>query len=122
MVALVVLIALNVVAVIVETVQSIHERYRSAFDLFEAVSFAIFTVEYLLRVWSVCEDPAFAHPVWGRLRYLASPWALIDLIAILPSFLPLASLVGGADLRFLRVLRFFRLFRVLQLRRESPAV
>src|SRR5439155_27155717 len=65
-VALVVLIGLNVVAVIAETVQSLHERYHAAFDLFEAASLAIFTVEYGLRLWSVPEDPRYAHPVWGR--------------------------------------------------------
>jgi voltage-gated potassium channel len=48
--------------------------------------------------------------------------ALVDLAAILPSYLLLATAFGGADLRFLRVLRFFRLFRVLKLGRYSPAV
>lgn len=122
-VALVILIGLNVAAVVLETVVTIHEKYLKLFDAFEYFSLSVFGVEYFLRVWSAPEDPSgkFRHPLWGRLRYLISPMAVIDFAAIFPSVL-LVIAVGGIDLRFLRALRFFRLFRVLKLGRYSKAV
>lgn len=120
-VALVVLIGLNVAAVVLETVVPIRVQFQRAFDLFEVASLAIFSVEYVLRLWSCVEDPRYAHPFHGRLRYLVSPMAIVDLASIFPSILLVAA-IGGIDLRFLRALRFFRLFRVLKLGRYSKAV
>ncbi|MDJ0834129.1 MAG: ion transporter [Gammaproteobacteria bacterium] len=116
--SLIVLIILNVIAIILESVDWIHRSYRKEFWYFELFSVGIFTVEYLARVWSSidlseCED---SSPVRGRLRYIFSPIALVDLIAILPFYL---SLYVGIDLRFLRVLRMLRLFK---LTRYSPAL
>ena len=114
--ALVALILVNVLAVILETVPSLGQRYATWFQTLEVVSVAVFTLEYLGRVWWAVEDPRYAHPLWGRLRYLLSPLALIDLIAILPFYL---AQVFGLDLRLLRLLR---LLRILKLSRYSPAV
>jgi voltage-gated potassium channel len=62
------LIVLNVVAVILQTVQSLSDRYEPSFYYFEMVSVAIFTVEYLLRVWSCTAKEKYARPILGRLR------------------------------------------------------
>lgn len=117
-VSLAVLIVLNVVAVMLETVQSLEQRYHHAFNAFEALSVTVFTIEYVLRIWSCTVDPRFAHPVWGRLRYATRPLAIVDLLAILPSLLPFVWI----DLRFIRVLRLLRLARVLKLGHYSDAV
>ena len=99
------LISLNAVALIVGTVEEIHQVSPQAFRIFEIISVAIFTVEYLLRVWSCTADPRYAHPVLGRLRFAVSPMAIIDLLAILPFYLvPLVN-IHGLDLRFLRAVR-----------------
>lgn len=111
---LMVLIFLNVLAVILETENKLYLRYRPFFHWFEVVSVLIFTVEYLLRLWSVTESENCRHPLWGRIRYLLTPMAIIDLLAILPFYLPM---VIRADLRFLRALRLFRIFRLLKLGR-----
>jgi voltage-gated potassium channel len=111
---LVVLIVLNVAAVILESVHALHARYRLAFDAFEWFSVGIFTIEYLLRAWSITADPRYARPVAGRLRFLLTPGALVDLLAILPAYLP-----GALDLRFARIVR---LVRVLKIGRYSEPV
>ena len=115
---LILLIIANVAAVILESEPSIAAGQRRLFGLFEALSIAVFTLEYGLRVWSAVElpNPRFKHPLWGRLRYAATPLALVDLIAVLPFYL---SFILPIDLRTLRVLR---LLRLLKLTRYSSAM
>lgn len=112
------LIGLNVVAMIVESVPSMGERWAALFWAFEVVSVVVFTVEYLLRLWCCVESARFAHPVRGRLRYMVTPMAIIDMLAIVPFYLPML----GVDLRFVRTLRLFRLARVAKMGRYSTAL
>lgn len=117
--ALVALIVANVVAVVIETVEPIHARYASEFWVFEVASVAIFTVEYLLRLWVCNEHLSLARdgPIEARLKFAVTPFALIDLAAIVPFYI--ALILPFADLRLLRV---FRLLRLLKLVRYSPAL
>ena len=112
------LIALNVLAVIVGSVRSFEAEYHHELHAFEAFSVAIFTVEYLAGVWSCVTAERYAHPIWGRVRFMFSPMALIDLAAILPFFLFLAAY----DLRFMRAVRLLRLARLAKLAKYSAAV
>ena len=112
------LILLNVAAVVLETVDSIYSAYAPLFDAFDVFSVAVFTVEYILRVWSCTVNPRFKDPVRGRLQFLVTPLALVDLMAVLPFYLPFIF----ADLRFMRAMRLFRLFRVLKLARYSESL
>jgi voltage-gated potassium channel len=114
-VALIVLIVLNVVAVMLESVSSIGTRYRWWFSTFEIFSVAIFTIEYGSRIWASAERQP-EQPLRARLRYSVTPMALIDLLAILPFYL---SFITGIDLRTLRVLR---LLRVLKLSRYASSM
>ena len=109
------LILLNGVSVMLETVEPLNQLYRDAFLMFEWFSVGIFSVEYLLRVWVADLTPSYQKPLLGRLRYMASPLALVDLLAIVPSLLSLA----GVDLR---ILRLVRLLRLLKLTRYSKAM
>jgi voltage-gated potassium channel len=104
--------------VVLETVDWINSRYSLIFIVFNVFSVAVFTVEYILRVWSCTEDPKFKDPVGGRLRFMITPLAIIDLMAFLPFYLPFAL----PELRFLRAFRLFRLFRVLKLARYSESL
>jgi voltage-gated potassium channel len=113
------LILVNVVTVILETVRSIHAEYQVLFSIIDIVSIAIFTVEYFLRVWICTLNPAYSRPVIGRLRYMVSGYAVIDLLAFLPFYIPFFIPI---DLRVLRILRLFRLIRVLKLGRYSEAM
>jgi voltage-gated potassium channel len=112
------LIVLNVTAVVLETVESIHKPYASLFSAFEIFSVAVFSFEYLLRVWSCTVNPRFKDPVHGRLRFMVTPMAIVDLFVVLPFYLPFVI----ADLRFMRAVRLFRLFRVLKLARYSESL
>ncbi len=115
-ICLIALIVLNVLAAVAETVDSVHGRFAALFGWFEAASVAVFTLEYAARVWTAAEDPARAGQRHPRLRYLASPLALIDLAAILPAYLGFLFVV---DLRWLRLCR---LLRLLKLARHWPAL
>jgi len=113
------LIVLNVAVVVLETVPWLYARFFWVFTVIDVISFAVFTVEYVLRLWVCTSSPAFNHPVAGRIRYATTPMATIDLLAIAPFYLPLLI---PFDLRFLRVLRLFRIIRILKLGRYSDAV
>ena len=116
--ALVALILLSVVAAVLGTVAEIDREWSSVLGTIEVVCVGLFTVEYGLRVWASVEDRAgrYEHPLWGRLRYMATPMALIDLVAILPTWL--AGLLPGDFL----LLRTLRILRVLKITRYSPAL
>jgi voltage-gated potassium channel len=111
---IIILIVLNVVAVMLETVPSFQATLseRKFFHYFDLVSVIIFTIEYIMRVWSSNYDPRYKHSFWGRLKYMLSPAALIDLIAILPFYIHVAVGLDLRVLRILRLLRFLRLFRL----------
>lgn len=112
------LIALNVLAVVLETVDWIYAGHAALFRAFDVFSVMVFTVEYILRAWSCTVNPRYGNSVTGRLRYLITPMALVDLLAILPFYLPFVY----TDLRFMRALRLFRLFRILKLARYSESL
>lgn len=103
------LIALNVLAVIADSVASLAGKWARPLRLFEIASVGAFTVEYLLRMWVAAEREKYARPVLGRLRYLLTPLAVLDLLAVLPFYLPL---LFPFDLRFLRMLRMLRMAKL----------
>lgn len=105
------LIIANVAVIVVGSVASIGARYQYWFHLFEWVSVLLFTLEYGVRVWVAVEraDGRYRAPVLGRVRYMLSPLALIDLIAILPFYL---SFLLPVDLRFMRIFRLFLIFKL----------
>ena len=111
--AIQILIVLNVFAVILESVPSIEIVYGHALSMFEIMSVLCFTAEYIFRVWCTIDsdDPRFMHPVWGRLRYMITPFAVIDLLVLLPAYV---GFFGGADLRTLRVVRLLRLLKLMR--------
>ena len=115
---LVTLIGLNVLALVIQTVEPVVVLASGFFRWFEIVSVIIFSIEYVLRVWSCVADENFRSPFGGRIRFARTPLALIDFLAVLPFYLPTV----GIDLRFLRAVRLFRIFRILKLGRYSEAL
>lgn len=115
---LVALIIANGIAFTAETVDSVYARWGPQLDAFNTFSVMVFTVEYVLRLWSSVEIPLLHHlPHWrARLKFAMRPMMIIDLLAILPWYI---HAVVPIDLR---VLRMLRLFRLLKLVRYSPAL
>ncbi len=111
---IVLLILLNILAMVLESVEQIKAAAPRWFLLFEDFSVAIFSVEYVLRLWSCVEEPRFARPVLGRLRFALTPLALVDLSAVLPFYLSL-----HADLRVMRIFRMVRMVRVMRVMRVA---
>lgn len=108
-------ILINVLSVVFDTVPDIAARHADTFIVIEMVSVIIFGTEYLARVWIAPEDPRFQGR-FPRLRYMISPMAIIDLVAILPVFL---FFFTSMDLRFIRI---FRLLRLLKFTRYSTGL
>ena len=106
------IILVNAVVLLAETIPIIYDSRERQFHIFDVVSVAIFTVEYLLRLYVAPEDPDFNQGKLPRLRFIRSPYAIIDLVAILPFYL---AAFFNLDLRALRVLRLLRLFKLLRL-------
>ena len=107
------LILLNVAAVILGTVESLYLRWARLFDAFEAFSVAIFTLEYIARIWSCVSDERYRGGIRARLRYARQPFPVIDLVSFLPFYFPFL----GIDLRFARVFRVVRILRLAKVGR-----
>jgi hypothetical protein len=115
---LIIAIVLSVVAVILETIPSIHGPLHAEFALFDTISVLIFTTEYLLRLYAAPEAGKEDRPWRQRLSWASRPSSLIDLVAIAPWYLHLLF-PGVLDLRFLRI---FRVLRILKLTRYNTAM
>ena len=116
---IVTIVILNVLVIILESVPEINSVYGESFYIFELFSVGIFTLEYILRVWSYgVKYKKTEGGSWkGRKEYIFSFYGLIDFFATAPFYLQL--LFPAADLRFLRV---FRLLRIFKLSRYNSAL
>jgi len=107
------LIAFNILAFVMGTVPSTARDHALLFATLFSISAPLFIVEYLLRVW-VCtshDSGLYREPLTGRLRYLLTPLALLDLIVVFSLCLyPL----WGLDLRFLRLPRLISTIGVIR--------
>ena len=120
-IALVAVILVSITATAMATVPETSEAWLRVYRAVEWTAVAIFTVEYLVRAWVAVEDPhAPAERPWAwRLRYLVTPLALVDLVAILPSYL---ELIFGTAWEFTLVLRVLRLFKLLRFTGEFDTI
>jgi voltage-gated potassium channel len=116
---LIILILLNALAVVLESVSAYSHTWGAYFQVFDYFSVAVFTVEYLLRLWTCTLEQKYNSHLRGRLQFMLKPMSLIDLIAILPFFLPL---LFAFDLRFVRILRTVRMIRILKLGRYFEVI
>lgn len=112
------LILISVVGVFITTFP-ISDTFLRVLGYFELIAIIIFTIEYLLRIWTA--DMLFSElsPVKARFRYLFSSMAIIDFIAILPFYLPM---ILPFNLLSIRVVRLARLLRLFKLNRYSLAL
>lgn len=117
-IAIVLLILASVAVVVLQSMPEMHE-YDGLFALVERWCVYFFTLEYILRIWTCVEDPAFAGKWRGRIRYATSAMGLIDLFALAPFYLaPFAE----SNTVVFRLLRIFRLIRVLKFGRYNASI
>lgn len=109
------LILFSVFAIVLEHIPEIYSPNAPAFHWFDVITVGIFSVEYLLRLFTASVHPEFAGHRFPRLRYAFSFYALVDLVAILPFYF---SQFFTVDVEMLRVLRLLRLMRIFKLSRE----
>ncbi len=107
------IILLNVFALWAESIPIIYESRMELFHSFDVFSLMVFSIEYVLRIYVAPEDPQFASSKNPRFAYFRSPFAIIDLLAILPFYLSAFVEIDLRILRGLRLLRLFKLFRVV---------
>ena len=112
------LIVANLVVFVLETMPGLFDAYGRELEAFEALSLVVFALEYLGRLWVCVDDARYRSPILGRLRWMFSPLALLDLVVLVPAALPML----GLDLRLARTFRLFRLMRGLKLVRYSKSV
>ena len=110
-------VIISVLSVILESVHSINYYLHTEFIILDIIAVAVFSTEYLMRMYSCPEDPQFQARFSGRFKNATRPTSIIDLLSILPFYLE-SILHHLFDLRFLRV---FRLMRLLKLARYSGA-
>ena len=110
-------VLISVLSVLMETVDAVHYILAMEFSVLDSIAVAVFTTEYLMRIYSCVEDPRYKEAYAGRARYAFTPGAVIDALAVMPFFLE-ALLHHLFDLRFLRI---FRMLRLLKLTRFSDA-
>lgn len=113
------LIVANIAAVVLETAGVLSIHHGGALHVFERVSVVVFAGEYVLHLWACTCDRRYGGTVRGRLRYALSFFALVDLAAIVPFFVPVVATVS---LSHVRVLGLFRLLRILKVGRYSDAI
>lgn len=99
------LISLNIVAVIIGTVESIQTDYKLWLFLFEIFSVFVFTMELILRYW-ISHPPSESR---FKKEFWLNPYNWVDFISILPFYL---SLIISVDLRLFRLLRLVRIIRL----------
>lgn len=117
-IVIITLILLNLAMVIAETF-TISATWQQVISVAETVSVIIFTIEYALRIWTADLLYPGKTSVKARLKYIFSFMAIIDLLAILPFYLPF---IIPIDLRVLRTLRVVRLLRIFKINRYTHAL
>lgn len=111
-----ILILLNVVSIILDSVPWIQTAYGKYIEGFEHFVVFVFTIEYIIRLWAIKENQKYSGN-YGRLKYIFSAMALVDLASILPYYLHAVFNFG-----FIRILRLLRLIRVFKLERYSKGL
>lgn len=113
------LIVFNLFCIIFETHQSIYQKYESSFYFIEIFTVIIFTLDYISRIFIADIAYPKRSKINSRLKYIFSIFGIIDLLSILPFYLPI---IFRFDLRILRILRLVRIFRIFKLQQYNKSI
>ncbi len=109
---------INCLFIIFESVKNYNDRYKAIFSTIELFSVIVFSVEIILRFWSIPEKKEYQNAFSGRIKYTLSTGMLIDILAILPYYLSFLAI----DLRFIRIFRLLRIIRLFKVARYINAL
>lgn len=118
-ISILVLICLNILAIILESHENLILTYEREFYIFELCSVVIFSAEYILRLWTANIKFSDMKKSRALLNQIKTPLSIVDLLAVLPFYIPMLI---PFDLRFLRMFRIARFLRILKLNRYSTAL
>lgn len=113
------LIVLNILAVIIQTMPGLGDRFAFQFRVFEIFSVLIFSFEYLVRIYVSDLTHTASNRFKSVFKFIFSPYGIIDLLAIIPFYLPFFIAV---DLRFLRLIRLLRFTRIIKINRYNNSI
>jgi voltage-gated potassium channel len=116
---LAIFILANTFAVIISTMPDLPLSFRNLLFAIISVSLSIFTIEYILRLWSCSHNPTFLGRVKDRLRYATGIYMIIDLISIIPILFPF---VFPGDYALLHIFRLLSIFKLVRYTRHSDAL
>lgn len=114
-----ILIIISIFLLIIESVSTIYNSYKSIIDFLSKSIMLIFVVEYILRIYISSITYPTKSKIRSAFKFMFSFYGLIDLLALLPFLLPFVLKV---DFRFLRILRAFKFFRILKLNRYLKSI
>jgi voltage-gated potassium channel len=112
------LVLVNIFFMILGTVDNLDVKYGLLFDSVEIGTIIIFTIEYLLRVWVIVENPDYSHPIKGRLKYIFSWEGIIEFLAFGLFYLRFIGITWQLvqvfqAVRLTKVLRYVSTFQVI---------
>ncbi|HRX33797.1 MAG TPA: ion transporter [Methanoregulaceae archaeon] len=113
------LISVNILLIVLETAPDITPATTGISTTIYFFSICIFIVLYILRLWVCVEDSRFAKPLTGRLRYMVTPYAVVDLLVLIAFTTPVSFM---RDPLVYEVIRFLRLSIILKLIRYSDSL
>lgn len=112
-------IILSVISIILESIDEVNNQIGSFLKIFNIITVIIFSVEYILRIYISDLTHPEKNKTISALKFIFSANGIIDLLAILPFYLPM---VTRLDLRFLRMLRLTRFLRILKVNRYNNSL
>lgn len=114
------LVIISLLTFALETEPTLPQIWQDGVFTANYIILVFFAVEYVLRVWTAGENPAYAG-IEGRLRYIWTPYSVADFIAFFPELLVLLFFPQFLDSDGIMVLRLLRLARLLKIARLIPA-
>lgn len=116
---LAIFILANTIAVVLSTIPNLPPIISNLIFAIISISLTIFTIEYILRLWSCTHSPTFMGRVKDRLRYATEIYMIIDLISIIPILFPV---VFPKDYSMLHIFRLLSIFKLVRYTRHNDAL
>eukprot|EP00753_Platysulcus_tardus_P017352 PLAT638.1.p1 GENE.PLAT638.1~~PLAT638.1.p1 ORF type:complete len:417 (+),score=138.88 PLAT638.1:3-1253(+) len=117
------LILCNLAVLIMGSVRTVArtEFFRAFLPRFDLICGVTFTAEYCLRLWACVESPRHSHWLWGRLAWMRKPLSVLDLLAILPFYADMYTVLYDGGSLSARSIGLYRIISFLRLERQSKA-